>query len=144
MSTLKKDHILGAGAGALAGGALGGAAGGLLAGPAGMALGVSAGVALGAVAADQFVEEHDPRGDLGHFEQVFRTTAYYKEGMAWEDYRPAYAYGMAVYHNPDRADPEHFIQEWALHRGASRLSADEAWPAAEHVRRSYDEAVPAS
>ena len=104
MGNLKKDHVLGAGSAALAAGAAGAAIGGLVAGPAGIAVGAAAGGALGAVAGQRVSEKVDPREDLGHFQQIFRTMPYYVDGMDWHDYAPAYRYG---------------IQTWHAHRGQS-------------------------
>ena len=71
--SLKKDHILGSGSAALAGGAAGAAIGAMMGGPAGLAVGAAAGGALGAVAGHRASEARDPRDDLGHFQQIYRT-----------------------------------------------------------------------
>lgn len=133
---LKKDHILGTGATAIAGGALGGAIGALL-GPGAMALAVVAGGALGATAGDQLMEKLDERGDIGHFEQVYMSMEHYVQGMTWEDYRPAYAYGIEHRDDPEAKDPHRFLVEWERVRGESRLSAADAWAAVFHVQRAY-------
>src|SRR3954467_10418045 len=65
MSLLKKDHVLGTGSAALAGGAAGAAIGAVVGGPVGLAFGAAAGGALGAVAGDRAAEAVDARQDLG-------------------------------------------------------------------------------
>jgi hypothetical protein len=146
MSLLKKDHILGAGSAALAGGAAGAALGGFVAGPPGIAVGAAAGVVLGAVYGDKASEAIDKRRDLGHFEQIFRTMPYYLNGYDWHDYAPAYRYGLELYDThagQPLAQVESQLQgKWeAAARFGSRLSWVQARPAVEHAWRSLDDAV---
>lgn len=140
MSDLKKDHVLASGAGALAAGAIGGAIGGVLAGPPGIVAGVAAGAALGAVGAHKASEAADPRGDLGHFEQIYQTMPYYVSGMEWADYAPAYAYGIATWRAPDGAAARGGIDDtgWQQAKDSSRLLWSEAQPAVEHAWRDLD------
>ncbi|HST46138.1 MAG TPA: hypothetical protein VLK29_13050 [Luteimonas sp.] len=146
MSDLKKDHVLASGAGALAAGAIGGAIGGVLAGPPGIVAGVAAGAALGAVGAHKASEAVDPRGDLGHFEQIYQTMPYYVTGMTWSDYAPAYAYGLRT-HDGAGGDSAHGVvgeEGWQQAKGASRLLWSEAQPAVAHVWRDLDATATAS
>lgn len=143
MGNLKKDHVFGAGAAALTGGAAGGALGMLVGGPVGLAVGAAAGGALGALAGDRMAEAVDPRNDLGRFRQVFDSMPYYISGMAWDDYEPAYRYGIDQYHDGDHqaflvAEPA-LERGWEVARGRSRLLWSEAREAVEHVWRWYDE-----
>ena len=138
MSDLKKDHVLASGAGALAAGTIGGAIGGVLAGPPGIVLGVAAGAALGAVGAHKASEAVDPRGDLGHFEQIYQTMPYYVASMTWADYAPAYAYGIATHRGQDGAAGTVDDAGWQQAKGGSRLLWSEAQPAVEHVWRDLD------
>jgi len=146
MSLLKKDHILGAGSAALAGGAAGAAIGAVVAGPAGLAVGAAAGGALGAVVGDRASEAADKRRDLGHFQQIFRTMPYYLAGHDWNDYAPAYRYGLDSYGEfggHSLAQVESQLQggwEAAAHFG-SRLAWAQARPAVEHAWQSLDDAV---
>ena len=139
MSTLKKDHILGAGAAAVAGGATGAAVGAVVGGPAGLAVGAVAGGALGAVLGDRAAEAMDKRGDLGHFEQIYRDMPYYVDGMTWEDYAPAYRYGLETWRTHGArafadAEPE-LDAGWGRARDASRLGWAQARGAVEHAWR---------
>lgn len=139
MGTLKKDHVLEAGTGAVAAGVTGAAIGAAVAGPVGLALGAAAGGALGAVVGERVGEARDTRGDLGHFEQIFRDMPYYVDGMSWDDYAPAYRHGLDTWHTHGalgfgaaEADLE---SAWAQARDASRLHWAQARGAVEHAWR---------
>ena len=145
MSTLKKDHILEAGGGALAGGAAGAALGAAVAGPAGLAVGAVAGGALGAVLGDKAADKADGEDSLGHFEQIHAQMPYYVDGMSWDDYAPAYRYGLQTYAmraGRDFGQAEAELQAgWARARGASRLEWLQARGAVEHAWRSLDDTL---
>ncbi len=85
MSLLQKEHVLGAGGSAIVAGAVGAL---------GIAIGAAAGGALGAFAGHKTTEAVDAHGELDHFKQIYRSTCYYTSGMGWEDYAPAYRYGL--------------------------------------------------
>lgn len=145
MSTLEKDHFLGAGSSALAGGVIGCAAGGLIAGVPGAAVGAAAGGALGAVVGHRAAEARDKRGDLGHFQQIYQTMPYYIAGMTWDDYAPAYRLGLDSY--PTRgATPIDQARaalepEWTRVRGTSRLTWPQAEAAIAHVWKELDKSL---
>jgi len=145
MSILKKDHVLGAGTAAIAGGAAGAAIGAVVGGPAGLAIGAAAGGALGAVVGDRASEAGDRRDDLGHFQQMFRTMPYYVEGYDWHDYAPAYRYGLETWRQHEGrplGEVESQLQGgWeAAARFGSRLQWRQAQPAVEHAWQSLDDA----
>lgn len=145
MSTLKKDHILGAGSAAVAGGATGAVIGAVVAGPAGLAVGAVAGGALGAVLGNRAAEAADTRLDLGHFQQIHREMPYFIDGMKWDDYAPAYRYGLETYRTRGaqpfvEAEPE-LEQGWGRARDVSRLTWLQARSAVEHTWRSLDETL---
>ncbi|MEP6633686.1 MAG: hypothetical protein ABJA62_05700 [Luteimonas sp.] len=143
MSKLKKDHIVGTGASALTGGVVGAVIGGAVAGPPGIALGAAAGTALGAAAGQKVSEAADARGDLGHFEQIFRTMPYYVSAMAWSDYAPAYRYGLTTHERlagqPFAQAQTELEQGWPSIKGGSRLLWSEASEAVAHAWRSLDD-----
>jgi hypothetical protein len=145
MSILKKDHVLGAGSAAIAGGAAGAAIGAVVGGPIGLAIGAAAGGALGAVVGDRASEAVDRREDLGHFEQIFRTMPYYVDGYDWHDYAPAYRYGLDAWNQHggqpmDEVD-SHLQGGWeAAARFGSRLQWHQAEPAVRHAWQSLDDA----
>lgn len=149
MATLKKDHILGAGSGAVAGGATGAAIGAAVAGPAGLAAGAVAGGALGAVIGDRMAGTDDRREELGHFEQIHDDMPYRVEGMAWRDYAPAYQLGLDAWRRRadegtafEQAEPA-LAAEWPAIASAagSRLNWAQARAAAEHAWRSLAESA---
>jgi uncharacterized protein YcfJ len=145
MSMLKKDHILGTGSAALAGGAAGAAIGAVIGGPAGLAVGAAAGGAIGAVAGNRAAEATDTRDDLGHFQQIFRTMPYYVEGYDWHDYAPAYRYGLDAFgqhRGHSLEDMESQLQGgWeAAARFGSRLQWHQARPAVRHAWQSLADA----
>jgi len=145
MSLLKKDHVLGTGSAALAGGAAGAAIGAVVGGPVGLAIGAAAGGALGAVAGDRAAEAVDGRQDLGHFQQIFRTMPYYVDGHDWHDYAPAYRYGLEShdrFNGHSMAEVESQLQGgWeSAARFGSRLDWRQARPAVEHAWTSLADA----
>jgi hypothetical protein len=146
MSILRKDHIVGVGGAGLAAGAAGAAIGAVVAGPPGMAVGGVVGVALGAAAGDRIAEARDRRDSLGHFEQIFHSMPYYAAGHDWNDYAPAYRYGIdtyATHGGQPFPQMESVLQgnwEANAHFG-SRLGWMQARPAVEHAWRSLDEAL---
>jgi hypothetical protein len=146
VSILKKDHVLGAGAAALAGGATGAALGVVVAGPLGLAIGAAAGGALGAVIGDRASEAVDGRHDLGHFQQIFHAMPYFVEGAGWGDYAPAYRYAIDAHarhdgRSFDQVEPQ--LQEgWeAAEHFGSRLDWNRAQPAMRHAWESLDNAA---
>lgn len=145
MSTLRKDHILGAGSAAVLGGATGAAFGAVVAGPIGLAAGAVAGGALGALLGDRAAEAADRRDDLGHFQQIYREMPYYVDGMKWDDYAPAYRYGLETYRTrgaqPFREAEPQLAQGWGPARDASRLEWLQARAAVEHAWRDLDETL---
>ena len=145
MSLLKKDHVIGTGSAALAGGVAGAALGAAVGGPVGLAIGAAAGGAIGAVAGDRASEAVDARQDLGHFQQMFRTMPYYLHGYDWHDYAPAYRYGLQSHdHFGGRPLPEVESQlqgGWeSAARFGSRLDWAQARPAVEHAWTSLADA----
>lgn len=146
MANLKKQHILGAGSAALAGGAAGAAIGAVMAGPAGLAVGAAAGGALGAVFGNRASEHNDNSSDLGHFEQIYWKMPYYEQGRDWHDYAPAYRYGLDSWHQ-NRGRPIEALESqlqggWeSAHRFGSRLEWQQARPAVEHAWQSMEEAA---
>lgn len=145
MSILKKDSVLGTGGGAVAGGAAGAAIGTVVAGPIGLAAGAVVGGVLGAVSGSRLSHAVDSTDDLGHFEQIYRSTGYYQDSYTWDDYAPAYRYGLDSY--KDRGDrsfaqaEEGLAPGWEQARGASTLTWLQARSAVEHAWRSLDQTL---
>ena len=145
MSTLKKTHVFGAGIAAVAGGALGAAIGAVVSGTPGMTIGAVVGGVLGAVYGNRTAESVDRRDDLGHFEQIHREMPYFLDGMAWDDYAPAYRYGIETYRlhggRVFREVEAELEPGWARARGTSRLSWLQARAAVEHAWRELGDTL---
>lgn len=139
MSTLERQHILGTGGSAVLGGAVAGGLGFLIAGPPGLAVGAVAGTAAGALIGHRLVAAAAPRGDIGHFKEIYTSTSYYAEDMEWRDYEPAYRFGIATFRTRGGQSLEQIEPQlgarWLQERGESRLSWEQARHAVEHVWR---------
>ena len=94
--TIKKDHSIGEGTGAVAG-AITGAAVGSAAGPVGTVVGAIAGGALGAKGGGALAEAVNPTEYNTYFEKSYKSAPYYVSGSEWRDYQPAYKYGYDTY-----------------------------------------------
>ena len=114
-----------------AGGAVVGAvAGTVVAGP----IGTVVGAALGAIAASLGglgeAEAIDPTHEEAYWRENFSTQAYVEAGSSFDDYGPAYAYGVSAYVlNPERSfdDSEtDLARGWNTARGISNLGWDRA------------------
>lgn len=144
MSKIKKDHVLPAGGGAVAAGAAGAAVGAVVGGPIGLVVGAVAGGAAGAVLGDKAAHAADDREGLGHFEQIHAGMPYFVDGMAWDDYAPAYRYGLDTWRRDgaqsfDAAEST-LAAGWDAVRGPSRLTWAQARHAVEHAWRELAQA----
>ncbi len=86
-------HPVGTGLGAAGAGAAG-AAIGMVAGPVGAAVGAVVGAVAGGLAGKGVAESIDPTVEHAHWEQVHATRPYYEKGHSYDEYRPAYQYGI--------------------------------------------------
>jgi len=128
-------HLMGAGIGAALGGAAAGAATGFLAGPVGAAVAAAVGAVMGGLAGKDVAELIDPAREDAYWRQNFSHRPYVERGANFEDYGPAYGFGVhSLGQYPGRAyddmEPE-MSRNWAAHRGASSLE----WDAARHAVR---------
>lgn len=96
MSSVKKDHSIGEGSGAVAGAITGGAVGSA-AGPIGTLVGAAVGGVVGAKTGGALAELVNPTEYTAHFQNSYRTAPYYRAGAGWTDYEPAYKYGYDSY-----------------------------------------------
>jgi hypothetical protein len=120
------------------GGALGGAAAGAavgsLGGPVGVLAGAATGAVLGGWAGKSVAGSVDPTAENTYWEENFRSRPY-AEGARYEDYGPAYRYGVNAYRSfPDRTfedmEPE-LSRHWAHSSEGSVLD----WERAKHATR---------
>ena len=143
--SIKKDHSIGEGTGAIAG-AVTGAIAGSVAGPIGTVVGAVAGGALGAKAGDSIAEAVNPTQYTEYFESNFRNAPYYSTGRDWSDYQPAYQYGYDTFgqHRGQKfEDVEARLEnDWENSRSRSRLAWNEARAAVRDGWHHIERAMP--
>ena len=144
-------HPVGTAAGAVAGGAAAGAALGSVAGPIGTAVGAAVATLAGAWAGRKIAEQVDPDEETRHWQRCWGDCAYVPPGASFDDYGPAYRYGVESYRRDggrmfEHADPD-LAADWDAARGDSRLGWEEARPAArdawERLRQRVERPGPA-
>jgi hypothetical protein len=145
MSTIRKDHSIGAGTGAVAG-SVAGATVGAVAGPVGMAAGAVVGAVLGAAAGDGVAEAMNPTTYGDYWKKNYESRPYFVSGRAWTDYEPAYQYGYSAFgahRGRTFADIESDLQgKWDATRGNSRLAWAEAKEAVRDGWHYVERAMP--
>lgn len=127
--------VVGGAAGGVAGGAAAGAAVGGMTGPVGAAVGAAVGAVIGAVAGRSAAKAADPEVEDTYWRGNYADRPYIDNGSTYDDYGPAYRYGVDAYsRNPDRsfdeAEPE-LSRDWGQSRGGSSLE----WERAKHASR---------
>ncbi len=127
-------HPVGTGAGAV-GGMAAGAAIGTAAGPVGSLVGAAVGAVAGAVAGSGLAEMVDPAAEDAYWRDNYATQSYVRPAYSYDDYGPAYRYGVDSYSRyRDRGweDAETDLATgWGTARGSSRL----AWEDAKYATR---------
>jgi hypothetical protein len=138
----EKDRPVATGVGAVAGGAAGGIAGGAAAGaavggmtgPVGAAVGAVAGAVVGALAGKGIANAVDPIAEDTYWRNNYSTRPYAR-GASYDDYRPAYGYGVDAFTRyPGRPFDEiesDLGRDWNTRRGTSSLE----WDRAKHATR---------
>ena len=124
-------HPVGTGVGAV-GGAVAGAAAGAVGGPIGVAIGGVVGAVVGGLAGRAAAEAVNPTAEEAHWREHYTGEPYYAPGRSFDDYGPAYRYGVAgrTQHEGDweQAEPR-LASQWEFNRDTSSLSWDDAKPA---------------
>jgi len=128
-------HPVGTGVGAIAGGAAAGAAVGTVAGPVGTAVGAAVGAVVGGLAGKGVAEMIDPTVEETYWRDNYEARPYVDSKYSFDDYGPAYRYGVDSYQrHSDRTfeevEPE-LMRDWDRTKGKSRL----AWNDAKHATR---------
>ena len=128
-------HPVGTGLGAAAGGLAAGAAAGTVAGPVGTLVGAVAGAVIGGLAGKGVAELIDPTAEEAYWRENYASRPYVSKGATFDDYGPAYRYGVDSYgrfagRTFEEAEPE-LIRDWDSARGSSRLT----WENAKHATR---------
>ena len=142
-------HPIGVGLGAAAAGMAAGAAVASVAGPVGTIIGAAVGAIAGGLAGKGVAEAIDPTAEDAYWRANYASRAYATPRDSYDDWGPAYAYGVAHYNrNAGRSfdDVESELERgWDEARGKSsmewtraRLAAQDAW---ERVRTGDDPAA---
>lgn len=124
-------HKVETGIGALAGAVLGGAAAGTaVGGPVGTVVGAVAGAVAGGVAGKGVAEMVNPTEEDAYWRDNFSTRPYVTRDATYDDYGPAYRYGVDTSGRHtgltfDEAEPE-LQSGWENARGQSKLPWDHA------------------
>jgi hypothetical protein len=126
-------HPVGTGLGAAAGGAAAGAAAGTVAGPLGTLTGATVGAVAGGLAGKAVAERIDPTLEDAYWRENYSSRPYVGTGAVYEDYGPAYRYGVESYASGrsfEDAEAD-MATGWEGARGTSRLG----WSDARHASR---------
>jgi hypothetical protein len=128
-------HPVGTGVGAAAGGMAAGALAGTMAGPVGTLVGAAVGAVAGGLAGKGVAEAIDPTLEDEYWYQNFSSRGYVNQGDSYDDYGPAYRFGVDSFGRSngrsfDQAEPE-LKRDWESNRDASNLS----WERARHASR---------
>jgi hypothetical protein len=123
-------HPIGTGVGAALGGAAAGAATGTVAGPVGTVIGAAVGAIVGGLAGKGVAEKIDPTQEEAYWRANFSDRDYVGEQGSFDDYGPAYRYGVDAHTN---YPGQHFDEiesdlsrDWGRSRGNSRLEWNDA------------------
>jgi hypothetical protein len=126
-------HPVGTGVGATLGAMVAGAAAGSVVGPVGTVIGMAIGATLGGLAGKGLAENIDPTAEDAYWRSEYGGRPYVESGASYDNYGPAYSYGVAAF---GRHDTEHFeliepelAKDWSTMRGASDLPWGRARPA---------------
>jgi len=127
-------HPVGTSVGAV-GGIAAGAALGTAAGPVGSLVGAAVGAVAGALAGSGVADLVDPAAEESYWRDEYIRRPYAGQSARYEDYAPAYRYGVdayARYNGRDWHDVEAQLgSDWESARGGSSL----AWADAQHAAR---------
>ena len=137
-------HPVGTGIGAAVGGAATGAAVGTVAGPVGTLAGAVAGAVVGGLAGKGIAERIDPTAEDEYWRENYVARPYVIRDATYDDYRPAYLYGVSSFARyPGRSFED--VQDdlasgWGGAQGDSRLD----WESARHATRDAWQRVSAT
>ena len=127
-------HPVGTAAGAVAGAVATGAAVGTVAGPVGTAIGAAVGAVVGGLGGKGIAEQIDPTREDAYWRENFSSRPY-ASGATYDDYGPAYGYGVnsySKYAGRKFEDVESDLgRDWNNVKGNSSLT----WDRAKHATR---------
>jgi hypothetical protein len=129
------DHPIAAAAGAVLAGAATGAVVGTAAGPLGAAVGAAVGAVVGGLGGDAVASSLEQAHDAEYWRENYAKRPYFEEGDSFDDFEPAYVYGISWRERHagrtfDELEPE-LATRWEGARGSSRLD----WDRARHAAR---------
>jgi hypothetical protein len=134
-------HPVGTGVGAALGGAAAGAATGTVAGPIGTVIGAAIGAVVGGLAGKGVAEQIDPTVEDTYWRDNYSSRSYVDRGSSYDDYGPAYGYGVAAYNRhagrPFNEVESDLAQGWDKAKYGSKLG----WDSAKHATRDAWERV---
>lgn len=152
------SHPVGTGVGAVVGGMAGaigtgaavGAATGTVVGPVGTLIGAAVGALVGGLAGHGVAEAIDPDAEDAYWRENYRTRSYVDGARPYDDYGPAYGYGVNAYTKyPGKsfdAVESDLSRDWTTARGSSNLdwanakqATKDAW---KRVSDTVERAVP--
>ena len=138
-------HPVGTGIGAALGGAAAGALTGTSVGPVGTIVGAALGAIVGGLAGKSAAEAIDPTAEDVYWRDNFTHRPYAGPNASFDDYGPAYGYGVAAYRRfPGRRFNDLDVdlsQDWAAARGPSRLEWAHAREAARDAWQRWAESL---
>jgi hypothetical protein len=130
-------HPIGVGVGAAAGGiAAGAAAGTLAAGPIGTVVGAAVGAFVGGLGGKAIAEHYDPTIEEEHWRAAYDKEPYYKSGVGYEDYAPAYRLGGEAYAIYGDVPFENFEDDLATQYERTRGTSSLEWADAKAASRA--------
>ena len=102
-------------------------------GPVGAAVGAAVGAVAGAIAGR--MAKADPEAEDAYWRDNYTGRPYVEQGSSYDDYSPAYRYGVDAYsrypnRSFDEVEPE-LSRDWGTTRGRSSLE----WERAKHATR---------
>lgn len=129
------SHPVGTGVGAAAGGIAAAAAVGSVAGPVGTLVGAAVGALAGGLVGKGVAEMIDPTVEDAYWRDNYSARPYVDSGYTYDDYGPAYRYGVDTYGRYqgrpfEDVEPE-LRDDWDDAKGSSRLQ----WDRAKHATR---------
>jgi len=132
-------HPVGTGLGAVAGGVAAGAATGTVAGPIGTAVGAAVGAIVGGLAGKGVAEMIDPTVEDAYWRDNYGNRPYVTKGASYDDYGPAYRYGVDQYSRFDGASFDTVASDLARDWDNARSDSSLSWDQARHAARdSWD------
>jgi phage tail tape-measure protein len=139
------SHPVGTGVGAAAGGVAAGALAGSVAGPVGTVVGATIGAVAGGLAGKGIAHAVDPTAEEAYWRENFSSRPYVKGDSKFDDYGPAYRYGVDSYGRSKGrsfgdAEPE-LKRDWERVRGNSSLSWEKAKDASHDAWQRLSDAV---